>query len=616
MGMRPVAAEWFEILTPREELTRALHLLATTGAVELQAHSQTTSRAHLPDLHEGLETFGELSRRYGDWWPEPESQNIDTVAEPAQQLATALQALRAWEADAAPLVDQLQRCQRHRADLETLREAIDAAGDSLPDLGDLAASGPYLAGRLYIVPEEAELVEVPPAVLLQPVRSAANRFLLAVGEQAQVDMLDAYLASLKARSLELPAWLPGDRDAALGAIDEKIEADGADITRLGKALRDVRLKHDLAAVLGRLRLLDWYVSHVPELPVTERFAWITGWTSDPGAGKVESCLRENGVNYLLRITEPPADARAPMVLRNPPWARPFELFAALLGTPGSEDVDPSKLVAMLAPMMFGYMFGDVGQGAVLLAIGLLFQRRLPVLALLIPGGISAMIFGFVFGSVFGVEHLVPALWLHPLADPIPVLAASLAFGVFIVTLGLGLDAHQCHWRREDMEFWGARLGLPMTYFGLLFAIVFLDVRGLWLAALGTAWFIAGSAIRARPNALPAAGAAAAEYIETVLQLLVNTISFVRVGAFALAHAGLSSAMVGIAQGIDSLFATALVYLLGNTLIIALEGLVVSIQTTRLVLFEFFIRFLRSSARSFKPLPDPEAKNSSESRREP
>ena len=51
--MRPVAAEWFEILTPREELTRALHCLASTGAVELQTHSQTTIRAQLPDLHEG-----------------------------------------------------------------------------------------------------------------------------------------------------------------------------------------------------------------------------------------------------------------------------------------------------------------------------------------------------------------------------------------------------------------------------------------------------------------------------------------------------------------------------------------------------------------------------------
>jgi V/A-type H+-transporting ATPase subunit I len=215
-----------------------------------------------------------------------------------------------------------------------------------------------------------------------------------------------------------------------------------------------------------------------------------------------------------------------------------------------------------------------------------------------------------------MEDVIPALWLHPLNEPILVLSTSLAFGVFVVTLGLGLDAHQCHWRGEDMEFWGVRLGLPMTYFGFLYSIVFLDSLGLWLVLLGTVWFIAGSAIRARRDSLPAADAAAAEYIETVLQLLVNTISFVRVGAFALAHAGLSAAMIGMTEGAESFIAILLIMLVGNALIIALEGLVVSIQTTRLVLFEFFIRFLRSSARSFKPLPDPGANKIPETRREP
>ncbi len=616
MGLRPAAAEWFEILTPREELTHALQCLASTGAVELQTHSQTTSHAQLPDLHEGLAVFGELSRRYGDWWPEPESQNIATFAEPAAQLTVALEALKAWEAEAKPVVDALQRGQRLKADLEMLREAIEAAGEDLPDLHQLAASGPYLAGRLYLLPVDAVIEQVPASVLLQPAFSPANRFLFAVGNREQIEMLDEYLTTLKARRLELPDWLPGAWQDALAIIDDKIKAAASEVSGHRKALAQIQQKHELASVLGRLRLLDWYVTHVPELPVTERFAWITGWTSDPGAGNVESCLRENGVDFLLRISEPPADVSAPMVLHNPPWARPFELFASLLGTPGAQDIDPSLIVALLAPLMFGYMFGDVGQGAVLLAIGLLYRRRMPVLALLVPGGIAAMVFGLLFGSVFGIEDLIPALWMHPLEHPIPILATSLAFGVFLVTLGLALDAHQCHWRGEDMAFWGARLGLSITYFGLLYAIVLLDSLGLWLAVLGTTWYIVGSAIRGRPNALPAAGAAVAEYLETVLQLLVNTISFVRVGAFALAHAGLSTAMIGIADGVDSFIGRALVLVLGNTLIIALEGLVVSIQTTRLVLFEFFIRFLRASARSFKPLPQPEAPNSDSSRREP
>jgi len=615
MGLRPIAAQWFEILTPREELTRALRCLAATGAVELQTHSLATSRAQLPDLHHGLDEYGELFRRFGDWWPKPEPQPVETAAEPARQLDTALATTKRWAEEAAPLIADIQNTRRMRHDLETLRQAMAADDDELPNLHQLASSGPYLAGRLYVLPEDAEIHQVPPSVLLHLVKTEANRFLFAVGENEQIQMLDEYLAALKARPLELPRWLPGEPSEARAAIDQRIDAARTADERLAASLRKLGDKHQLAPALGRLRLLAWYVTHVPELPVTERFAWITGWTSDPDAKTVDMRLHEKGVNFLLRLSEPPADVARPMVMRNPLWARPFELFAALLGTPDDSEVDPSRILAFMAPLMFGYMFGDVGQGAVLLAIGLLLRKKIPMLALLIPGGIAAMIFGFLFGSVFTNEQLIPALWVHPIEQPIPVLTASLIFGVAVVTLGLGLDAHQCHWRGEDLEFWGARLGLPLTYFGILFAIVFVDARGVWFGMVGTVWFILGSALRRRPDVLPAAGNAAAEYIETVLQLLVNTISFVRVGAFALAHAGLSAAIMGMADGFQSTAGKAAVLVLGNILIIGLEGLVVGIQTTRLVLFEFFIRFLRSSGRQFKPLPNPDETEPGKQRRE-
>jgi V/A-type H+-transporting ATPase subunit I len=282
--------------------------------------------------------------------------------------------------------------------------------------------------------------------------------------------------------------------------------------------------------------------------------------------------------------------------------RPFQLFASLLGTPGVTDVDPSRILALMAPLMFGYMFGDVGHGLVLLIAGLLLRERVPTLALLVPGGIASIVFGFLFGSVFGIEHVLPALWLHPMEHPLIILGASLGFGVAVVTLGLMLDAHQCHWRGEDRYFWGARVGLGATYAGLLASLW--QPAALWLVLAGAAWFIGGSARLAPEKPGAAAAAAAMDYGETLLQLVVNTISFVRVGAFALAHGGLSAAVLGIADAADSLTGRIIALVLGNALVIALEGLVVGIQTTRLVLFEFFIRFLRGSGRNFSPLPAP------------
>jgi len=314
MGLRPIAAQWFEILTPREELTRALRCLAATGAVELQTHSLATSRAQLPDLHHGLDEYGELFRRFGDWWPKPEPQPVETAAEPARQLDTALATTKRWAEEAAPLIADIQNTRRMRHDLETLRQAMAADDDELPNLHQLASSGPYLAGRLYVLPEDAEIHQVPPSVLLHLVKTEANRFLFAVGENEQIQMLDEYLAALKARPLELPRWLPGEPSEARAAIDQRIDAARTADERLAASLRKLGDKHQLAPALGILRLLAWYVTHVPELPVTERFAWITGWTSDPDAKTVDMRLHEKGVNFLLRLSEPPADVARPMVM--------------------------------------------------------------------------------------------------------------------------------------------------------------------------------------------------------------------------------------------------------------------------------------------------------------
>jgi V/A-type H+-transporting ATPase subunit I len=126
--------------------------------------------------------------------------------------------------------------------------------------------------------------------------------------------------------------------------------------------------------------------------------------------------------------------------------------------------------------------------------------------------------------------------------------------------------------------------------------------GFVVAAVGAAVYCGGHAWHARRwlAALPALG----ELVERTLQILVNTLSFARVGAFALAHAGLSSAIAALVAASTSAIVAVVIVILGNIVVIVLEGLVVSIQTTRLVLFEFFTRFLVAEGRVFRPLPPP------------
>jgi V/A-type H+-transporting ATPase subunit I len=288
------------------------------------------------------------------------------------------------------------------------------------------------------------------------------------------------------------------------------------------------------------------------------------------------------------------------VLRNPWWARPFELFTKLVGMPAATGTDPSVLLAFVVPLMFGYMFGDVGQGLVLIAVGYALRNRLPVLRLLIPGGVAATAFGFVFGSVFCFEHVIDPLWLSPLEEPLPVLLVPIAGGAVLLAIGLLLGLAESVWQGRLTDWMREDLPVFAVYVGLLAGV--LHPAGWALAAAGTLWSIAAGALHGRR--LKAALAALGELLERALQILINTLSFARVGAFALAHAGLASAVVALSAAAGNVVVQAIVVVLGNALILAIEGLVVSIQTTRLVLFEFFARFFRAEGREFRPLAPP------------
>jgi V/A-type H+/Na+-transporting ATPase subunit I len=348
-----------------------------------------------------------------------------------------------------------------------------------------------------------------------------------------------------------------------------------------------------------MALIGWFAAHIPEFARSDHFVRITGWTSDPSGRRLNGSLRSAGIPYLMHFSDPPPHLTRPIVLRNPRWARPFEWFPRLLGTPGTNEADPSLPLALLAPLMFGFMFGDVGQGAVLVVAGFALRKRYAAAELLIAGGIAAMLFGTAFGSVFAREDILPALWLHPLEKPLRLLGVSLAGGSVVILVGLALDALESYWRGEASRWWTTRAGLVLSYLASI-ACAF-DRRAAWLIPVGLGWYCAGEVGRA-PHRAQRLGASFAEAIETLLQLLINTLSFVRVGAFALAHAGLAAAINALCAGIGTRWLAILGFAIGNALLIVIEGLVVGIQTTRLVLFEFFVRFLRGAGRAFLPLP--------------
>ena len=605
MSLRPAPANWFEVLVLRDDLTAAIDALARSSSVELQSHGESKTPLLMPECREMLGEFDELSQRYHRYWPPACRHEPDERLEPQQMLDDAMRRMRAWTEGAHAVVEHIELLTDRVTDLRVLLPLLEEEEPSL-DLSRFVSAGPMLDSRVFLLPGDEWPRSLPSDVITRRAVTADHHYLLAVGMPEHIATLERQLALHKARALSIPDDLPAESDDPAKALEQRVAGLERDIEAARSKLASLHERHDLADAIADAEFVRWYVDTVPDLASTENFAWITGWTSESADEALLSLLADAGVKGLSRLQAPPPGYEPPLILVNPRWMRPFEVFTRMLGVPGSSEVDPTRVVAIVSPLIFGYMFGDVGHGAVLFIAGLAMARRWPALRLLIAGGLSSMAFGVLFGSVFGREDIIPPVWLHPLDEPVLVLLAPLAGGAVLLLLGLLLDALQAFWQRKGRYWLETGAGLVLCYVSLLGAL--LEPALLWVALAGAMWFVFGHALTTSSHRLSAIGQAAAEFVEVLLQLGVNTISFVRVGAFSLSHAGLCVAIIGVAGATSSVAAGAVVEVVGNLVILGLEGLIVGIQTTRLVLFEFFVRFLHAEGRPFRPLapPDPPA----------
>jgi V/A-type H+-transporting ATPase subunit I len=244
--------------------------------------------------------------------------------------------------------------------------------------------------------------------------------------------------------------------------------------------------------------------------------------------------------------------------------------------------------------------------------GFLLARRSPAGQILVRCGISAALFGAAFGEFFGIHGLLPAPLRPPLEQPLVVLALSLAIGAGLLLLGLVFSGIEALWQ-DQLRHWTLE-GAPVLaiYLSLLLATGWSAF--LVAAAAAVVWYVAGAIALSRSSGMRCVVGRLGHLLEATLQLAINTLSFLRVAAFALAHSALSLMVVELVSAIDSLVLRAFWFVLGQMLIIVLEGMVVSVQITRLMLFEFFVRFLRLEGRPYRPMPKPPERHAPRSSR--
>jgi V/A-type H+-transporting ATPase subunit I len=602
---RPQPAQWFQMLVLKEDLPLALSVLATFQGIELEEDASAHHTPILtPELSHRMARFNILAERYQAYWPPTSEETaLPFYASPMALLDGTLLLLDHWATQADPLIQELEHQRARLAQLAGIQELLGALGGQTMDLAglrDTTTGQGRIQTALFILPstQTATLTDDPNLLLIQ-VQGEHHRFAAAIGLPQAIQQLSGKVAQAKGRPMVLPRWIQGTPLENLGTAKERMAHTRDRITAIENELHRLGRQLGIRDHVESVGQLAWFFKTVHTVRTGPHFAWLTGWTDNRDPDTINHQLHQVGVRALVGFAGTTPD-NPPMILRNPIWARPFELFPRLLGAPAAWESDPSPILALLFPLLFGYMFGDVGQGMVLALVGLLLLRRTPLGALLMVGGVSAIGFGWLFGSFFSREDIIQPLWIHPLNHPLLVLGIPLGFGVLILLTGFLLNALEANRRGLRVQWLREQAGLVWLYAGLLG--LFIHPGAGVVALIGLVWFIQG-AFR-NTDRIDTALGHLGHLPETLMQLGVNTLSFARVGAFALAHAGLSLAVVALAEVAGTGMGSLIVMIAGNALILLLEGLVVSIQTTRLILFEFFLRFYQGAGRPFQPLRPP------------
>jgi V/A-type H+-transporting ATPase subunit I len=356
------------------------------------------------------------------------------------------------------------------------------------------------------------------------------------------------------------------------------------------------------------------------------FFYIVGWMEEKDAEKLEKEIANSG-DIIMFYSGHPSDVKdlqPPTKLKNNPVFKPFEMFVKMYGLPSYGEIDPTPILAITYILFFGIMFGDVGQAAILSIAGFILYRikKWDLGGIVGIVGISGMVFGFIYGSFFGNEEIIPELFhttpIQPMSQITLMLGGTIAMGVLIIIFGMVLNVINSVRSKNKGEALFGHNGIA----GLVFYINVLLLAGNIFLKWGVPNFVfitliviavlamylcepLSKLVSGKKNWLPKDGMFFVENLfemfEVILSFFTNTISFLRIGAFAIVHVGMMMVVAILSQGGG--IGGVIVQILGNVLVMVLEGLIVGIQVLRLEYYEMFSRYFSGRGKEFVSISD-------------
>lgn len=441
--------------------------------------------------------------------------------------------------------------------------------------------------------------------------------------------IDAIYASLHFELIKLP-------DSYEGTPEESYTSIIANLEEINKELDDIYasikvklhdISDDLLQAYKTVKTLSdnfevrKLAACTRDQDTNETFYIICGWISEPDSVKLLADAEADDMVYCFCDDGQEDEAKNPPTkLKNVKIFKPFEMFIKMYGLPAYDEIDPTSFVAITYSLIFGIMFGDVGQG-LFLAIGgviLYLIKKIPLAAIISLAGVFSTVFGFLYGSVFGFENKISPIWLSPRENVMTVLITAVSFGVLLILIAMILNIINGIKKKDwgnvlfdtngvaGLVFYAAIIScviLVFTGHALPAAIILILCFGIPLLLIFfkeplSHWIEKKSKIFPEHIAMFFVESSF-ELFEVLLSYVTNTISFLRVGAFALSHAAMMGVVMLLA-GAETNNPNYIIIILGNCFVAAMEGLIVGIQVLRLEYYEMFSRFYKGTGKEFKP----------------
>lgn len=453
------------------------------------------------------------------------------------------------------------------------------------------------------------------------------------------EQIDAIYSSMHFERFFLPDEYHGTPEFAGAKLKEKIEELKTSIHAIDeKIVKTLEDSHEDFLLANQVLFRFNKVFDVRKYAAATRdnrkdkkvFYIICGWLTQKDAERLAKEL-ENEPNTFCIVERDMSkiSSTPPVKLKNNMFFKPFEMFVEMYGLPDYKEFDPTMLIALTYSVIFGFMFGDVGQGLVLLILGsiIAYKKQSRLAAIIARCGFFSTIFGFLFGSIFGFEDIIQPLWLRPAkamtALPVignlnTVFVITITLGMLIIILMMILSIFtKLRFKKPGEALFDTNgvAGLVFYTSALITIILFMTGKTMPATVILLIMFVLPliliflkeplSAVLEKKKIHLEGGLGMFilqgffELFEVLLSYFSNSLSFVRVGAFAVSHAAMMEVVLML-SGAESGNINWIAVVLGNIFVMGMEGLIVGIQVLRLEYYELFSRFYTGDGRAFKP----------------